>query len=621
MADRTESIVLDFEVDLEDSIESIDNLTKANKRLREERKTLNLATAEGKKRVVEINTALDNNSQVIKENLSALEKQRVNVGNYRSALDGVHPALGKVGAGLESGASGFKAMTLQALRFIASPIGATLAALVVIFGLLKTALSQNNEVLDKFENITNAVGVVVQVIIARIGKLGEALIALASGNFSEAIDLTGQAFGGLADEIGSAVTQGQLFLDLSRELEDAQRSLRVEQAKQENEIKRLVVAAKNRNLTFDEQEALLRRALVLEEQLVAKRQENAQKDLVITARRLRANKEFQQQENENFEQYIDRLVTGGKLSDDEVDKLIDKIEAVEQARGSSLAFQEKVENSLAAVQEKRAAALEKQNEALFKQSELEREQRIARLQNELKPDADNNPFDTEAKLSKNLGKNIQKDLDERQKAYDDFYKTKNAKAAQSAKYEEELEARKFQIISDLSGSLAGLMREDSIAQRGITSAMALVNTYAAAVAAYKSGAEINVFFGIAAAAAAVAAGLANVAKINGVEFAEGGWTGPGHKHQAVGVVHADEYVTPKWLVHSKQAQPHLAALEGMRRRGYQDGGLVSNSITQPINSQMDIMNFVKHMPRPIVEVVEIRKGLKSVAVKEKLSKR
>ena len=100
---REETVILDFEVDESDSVESIQSITKASKELREERSKLNLQSVEGQKRVKEINAALDSNNQKIKENVSALEKQKINVGNYKSALDGVHPALGKVGQGLEAG--------------------------------------------------------------------------------------------------------------------------------------------------------------------------------------------------------------------------------------------------------------------------------------------------------------------------------------------------------------------------------------------------------------------------------------------------------------------------------------------------------------------------------------
>lgn len=621
MAERKETVVLDFEVDVEDSIESIESLTKANKALREERKKLNLDTAEGQKRIQEINAALDRNNQKIKDNSSAIEKQRANIGNYKSALDGVSPVLGQVGEGLEAGASGFKAMARSALAFIATPIGAVLAALVAVFTLLKSAISTNDAAFDKFEDITNAVSTVINVLVGRVGKLGQALIALAEGNFSEALNLTSQAFSGLADEIERATTASQLYLDISRELEDSQRSLRVLAAQQENEIKRLVVAAKNRNLTFDEQEALIRRALDLEEELVVKRTRNAQIDLINTTKQIALSRGLMQTNEETFSQFLDRLFTGGVIAGEELDKIVEKIEAAEQARGSSLAFQEKLENSLAAIQEKRAAALAKQNAELEKQAELDRQARIARLERELEGDDNNNPFATEIKLSNEATKNIKKDLADRQKYYDDYYKQRTDAAAKAAALEIQIEKDKAQAVVGFLQNTSAIFEEESTAGKAISSALALVNTYLAATAALASGSKINPVFGIISAAAAVAAGLASVAKINGVEFADGGWTGAGNKYDVAGVVHRDEYVAPKRVVNMPEAQPHLRALENMRLRGYADGGLVTSSISQPINQQMELANIMKSLPPIEVGVKEITKVQNRVRVKEKISKR
>jgi hypothetical protein len=619
MADRTETIILDVEVDEADAVESIDNLTKANKELRKERNALNLQSESGKKRAQEINALLDENTNKIKTNVSALEKQKINIGNYRSALDGVHPALGKVGAGLEQGTQGFKAMTMQALRFIATPIGALLAALVAVFTLLKSALASNNELMDKFENITNAVGVVLNVIVARVGKLGEALIALVSGDFDKAIDLTSQAFTGLAAEIENAVAQGQLYLDLSRELEDAQRALRIETAKQENEIKRLVVAAKNRNLTFDEQEELLRRALRLEEELVAKRAENAQKDLVITAKRIALDRQLSQSSEETFDQFVSRLVESERLSDEQIDEIVGKIETVEQARGSSLAFQEKLENSLAAIQEKRAVALEKQNKALEEQAALQRAtQRAANIEDVSTNDPLVDAFTDRATVIVDINDRMQTELAEREEQAE-LERIQRAKAG--AELQIQIERDKAAIIGNVLGSTAQLFEQDTVAFKALASAQALINTYLAATAAYASASKVNFVLGAVAAAAAVAAGLASVAKINGVEFAEGGWTGPGSKYQPAGIVHADEYVVNKSINNSPAAQPHIAALESMRVRGYADGGYVSNSVTQPINQQLQLMDIIKNLGPFEVSAVEMTKVQKKVKVKQNISKR
>lgn len=613
-----ETILLNLEVDVEGSIESIDNLTKANKELRKERNALNLATEQGRKRAQEINVQLDANTEKIKTNVSALEKQKINIGNYKSALDGVHPALGKVGEGLQAGTAGFKAMTLQALRFIATPIGAILAALVTVFTLLKTAITANNQVFDKFENITTAIGVVIDVVVQRVGKLGEALIALASSNFSEAVNLTAQAFTGLGAEIASAVKQGQLYLDLSRDLEDSQRALRIETARQENVIKALVVAAKNRNLTFDEQEAKIREALRLEEELVKKRAENAQKDLVITAKQIALEKSLSQTSEETFDDFVNRLITGGVITDEQTDKLIEKIEALEQARGSSLAFQEKLENSLASIQEKRAAALEKINAALAEQAALQRA--TDRSRNQLDTDVANplvDAFQDQANIIEDIDKRMQRDRVAREKQANDEIL---ANRKRSAELQEQIERSKLQFTADILGTLGSLYRQDSEEGKILASAQAVINTYLAATAALASGSEINPIFGIISAAAAIANGLASVAKINGVEFAEGGYTGDGGKWDPAGIVHKGEYVAPQQVVNSPQAQPHLQALEAMRLRPYADGGFVTNQNTASAQQALITANAIKNMPQPVVGVEEVRRVWNRVEVREKVAK-
>lgn len=626
MADR--SVVLDFEIDVDQSIESINDLTAANKKLREERNKLNIASEQGKKRAQEINAAIDQNTAKIKANVSAIEQQKINIGNYKSALDGVHPALGKVAGGLEQGTQGFKAMTLQALRFIATPVGAILAALVTVFTLLKAAVSSNNQVLDKFENITNAIGVVMNVIIKRVALLGEALIALATGDIAGAINRTAEAFTGLGDAIADSLRQGQLYLDLSRDLEDAQRALRIEASKQENEIKRLVVAAKNRNLTLNEQEGLLRQALKLEEQLVAKRAENAFKDLVITAKQIALEKQVQQTSEETFDQFVDRLITGGIISDEETDKLVEKIEALESARGSSLAFQEKVENQLTAVQEKRAEAIKKQTEALKAQADQERAMDRAgsggSVDTELK-EYQKERVDTEFATSMailNAREGLANDIERYNKRIAD---SDQKTAEKSLEMQELVEQQKLDAAVAVTDGILGLLNEQGEAYRAIATAQTLISTYSAATKAYEAAflpvpTVASPAIGTAFAAAAVLQGLANIAKINGIEFAEGGWTGPGRKWDVAGVVHADEYVVPKHVLNNPVGAHHVDALERMRLAPYADGGMVSRNLSSPINQSLELANALKNMPPIEVGVKEVTRMQNRVRVKQNLSR-
>jgi TP901 family phage tail tape measure protein len=87
---------------------SLNKLLASSRKLRRERADLDLATAKGRQRLQEINVQLDKNNALIRKNSDALKKQRLNVGNYSSALGS---AVGKLrnlaGAfGLVAGAAG-----------------------------------------------------------------------------------------------------------------------------------------------------------------------------------------------------------------------------------------------------------------------------------------------------------------------------------------------------------------------------------------------------------------------------------------------------------------------------------------------------------------------------------
>jgi len=72
-------------------------------------------------------------------------------------------------------------------------------------------------------------------------------------------------------------------------------------------------------------------------------------------------------------------------------------------------------------------------------------------------------------------------------------------------------------------------------------------------------------------------------------FDVGGMTPEGPKDQAVGIVHASEWVAPKWMRESPTWGPVINRLEGVRRRGYADGGYVdldpTGGLTMPTETR------------------------------------
>lgn len=196
----------------------------------------------------------------------------------------------------------------------------------------------------------------------------------------------------------------------------------------------------------------------------------------------------------------------------------------------------------------------------------------------------------------------------------------------SAEFYKSVEMQKVDASAEALSIIGSVFSEQSEAYKAFASASTIISTYSAATKAYEAAflpvpTVASPALGAIYAGLAVAQGLANLAKINGVEFAEGGQTGPGGKYQPAGIVHKGEYVVPQKVNYSPAAQPHIAALERMRTMpGYADGGFVANANTQPVQSALIISNIMKSMPSPVVSWVEGEKVGKRVRFKEQVSK-
>lgn len=191
---------------------------------------------------------------------------------------------------------------------------------------------------------------------------------------------------------------------------------------------------------------------------------------------------------------------------------------------------------------------------------------------------------------------------------------------QGVEIKKELDERTLQSTQALFSQTAALFEEGTTAFRIATTGQILANTYSAATAALAPpplGA--GPIFGPALAAVAIATGLKNLALVNGIEFAEGGYTGQGGKYDPAGIVHKGEYVTPKHVVESPSAQPHLAALERMRT-GYADGGFVTNQTIEPAQQALIMANAFKNLPPAEVSVKEVTTVARRIAARENIAK-
>lgn len=642
MADEKKTVILEFEVDVDQSVESINKLTAANKELRKERNELNIATEEGRKRAEAINAQIDQNTSKIKANVSAIEQQKINIGNYRSALDGVHPVLGKLGQGLEGGATGFKAMTMQALAFIATPIGAVIAALVVAFKLLSTFIQNSAVGMDTFEDVTAGVSAVLNVVTDRVVKLVGAIGKLLSGDITGGLQGIEDSFAGIGDEIEREVTAAVALAAAIRDLEDREIDYSIAVGETENQIKRLILQSKNRSISEAERIAKLEEAAALEKK-------QNEENLAIEEERLRiANEQANQRiglareagETEiEFGKRIVQAFKEGKAQADELrDAVVESIIKRQNAESESFNLLEKIQNQKDALEEKaeasRLKAIEDQkkyNEQLIKTAELEERAAKAAVDARVKSLQDKEKLENEETNELETQFKVRTDFQQQANQAISAVNKKASKDAIDKKKKEVAvlnmqEGLKLDAAIAVSDGILSVLDEQGAAYKAVATAQALISTYSAATKAYEAAflpipTVASPALGVAFAAAAVLKGLANVAAINEVQFAEGGWTGPGAKYQVAGVVHADEYVVPKHIVNNPIGKQHVAALEQMRVRPYFDGGLVSRAITQPVDQNIEAINIVKNMPPQEVSVKEITKLSNRIKVREKLSKR
>lgn len=141
-----------------------------------------------------------------------------------------------------------------------------------------------------------------------------------------------------------------------------------------------------------------------------------------------------------------------------------------------------------------------------------------------------------------------------------------------------------------------------IAAAGISLAQGIVNVLSAPTTIPD---PFGTIFKAARIATITASTVAQIASIRSASFAEGGYTGksrfaPDHTgHRPAGVVHEDEYVTPKWVLATPEGRYHVGQLEAIRNRRpvrhqnfgyYAEGGLVGAAITPRIENPVLAVN-------------------------------
>ena len=174
---------------LVEEVSSIKEARNQNKLLNKLRNETNVSTKEGQKELKSLNDALDSNNDFIKENADSYLKQKINIGNYQGALQGISPQLASVVGQLDkfykgllvqrtalkattTGLSGTsKALKIFRLALISTGIG----AIVVALGSLIAFLSTTQKGIDAVTAVTRPLQAIFQSLIGVFQEVGEGL--------------------------------------------------------------------------------------------------------------------------------------------------------------------------------------------------------------------------------------------------------------------------------------------------------------------------------------------------------------------------------------------------------------------------------------------------------------
>lgn len=492
---------------------SIKALSVRNKELIKQRDLISTKTNEGRARIAEINKELDENTAIIIANSSALERQRFNIGNYGSALDKLLPSISNT---IKGTMDMYKSFITFITTFSPWVIGITavIAALTGLFAAYKKSAQGAKDLETASAGLSGALQGITNDIASLIEKLiGEGGVTKILGNLLTTINPIIGAYYQLA----VAVEKSSLAFERNKAAAEGAHKFYQEIA----EINKRI--AEDESQSVDKRITAANRVIELLQAGADKRKEVIE-DRIRQLGRIELKTQDQVDEIAKLRKELDDL---GEETTGKITPILQMIQSIREE------YQKNVEAAQLAAREQRLTEMEadllREHEAYTKRLEFEEEFRM----------------NMEISLSKSLARVAKIRAEQR--------KQDQVEEEKAAKKQAEIDRYKNEAII---GGIALVTKERSaarVALNAIFKADAIkettVNTYNAAVAAYKSLAGIPIVgpaLGAVAAALVTAFGLVNIARISGIQFAKGGradkrgtFSGPSHSGGGVTYIRQD----------------------------------------------------------------------------------
>lgn len=425
---------------------------------------------------------------------AALEKQ----------MDAIPGPLGKVQQGVKGLQKAFKAL-------LANPIVLILAAIVAGLAALAKAFGKTQEGADKFKNIMEGVQAVIDVVVERAAKLFKALGKIFTGKFKEGFDDVKESVSGMREEMQAATQDAIALAEAQRRLYESQTDLIVQNAERRRQISELILQSRDLTLSAEERLKAVQAAGEIEKQIL-------QDNLELQRERLRqqeqelANTPELQRTREQERAIAEERVKLIQLETNATNKLREIVN-----REITLKNEIRMRDNAAAAE----AEKQRQAEADAEEADLERKRQLAADEAEIDKMLMEElaAFDIEMQemLSDETKRINQETTDSMIESAEKRFAAEDKLVQEQIANEQLLQSVKESIYANSLNALIGFLGEGSKLAKGIQIADATRSAIQGAINAFTStlqlGAPIGTILAPIAAAAALAAGMANVKKI------------------------------------------------------------------------------------------------------------
>ena len=285
-----------------------------------------------------------------------------NVGNYTESINlltgkfsSLPNSLGAVKEGFSAVGGALKGLIVQALAFIATPVGAVIAAVAAAAAILYSVFKDFKPIVDKIEQSMAALGAVFDVV-------KNTIIGLFTGqkSLSESTKGLGSAMAGAAKEAANLKKAQQ-------ELEDSEGALEIQNKRSETQMQKLLLQSKNRTLSEKERMKMISDAQKIEtdihnRKLAQNNAEVANAEMALKIKLGLSKAEFQRLKREGVA-YAEKMQDSRTSAEEEIKTLTAALLKREDISQESIAIQEKAQNRSDALEDAAKAKEEKAAEA------------------------------------------------------------------------------------------------------------------------------------------------------------------------------------------------------------------------------------------------------------------